>query len=174
MLECSTNMDGMEDCADAISDDAALHGGCLNTMLRQASRRMTHIYDMALTPTGLNSAQARLIAVVAELDDPHGQGPALQDVARRLGLEVSALTHALRPLERDGLLTVSRGLVDGRTRHARLTPQGAAKLESGISLYVAANQRIEAVLGPEQAAELLRLAGEVLAPGFAAAVLAKD
>ncbi len=163
----------MMDDAEAMSDTAALHSDCLNTVLRQAARRMTHIYDIALAPTGLNAAQARLAAVVAELDDPAGQGPALQDVARRLGLEVSALTHALRPLERDGVLTVTRGLVDGRTRHARLTAQGAAKLGQALQMYVSANQRIAAVLGPDQTADLLRLAGEVLTPGFADKVLAK-
>lgn len=155
-------------------DTEALHVGCMNTMLRQASRRITQIYDAALAPTGLSAAQARLIAVVAELDDPAGQGPALQDVARRLGLEMSALTHALRPLERDGVLTVVRGLADGRMRHARLTGAGAIKLDQVFVLYAAANQRIDAVMGAPEAAELRRLAQIVLSEGFAAAWLRAD
>jgi DNA-binding MarR family transcriptional regulator len=164
----------MENTTDHSIGDEVLHGGCLNTLMRQAARRMTLIYDIGLASTGLTAAQARLIAVVAELDDPDGQGPVLQSVGRRMGLEVSALTHALRPLQKDGLLSVTRGLADGRNRHARLTPKGAAQLDRMMVLYAATNKRIDAVLGAEQASALRRLAGEVLSPSFAAAMLAPD
>ena len=153
---------------DTLEDgEALLHGGCLNTVLRLAARQITQIYDAALAPSGLTAAQARLVAVVAELDDSAGEGPVLQDVARRLGLEVSALTHALRPLLRDGVLTVSRGTADGRTRHARLTPAGAARLDRVMALYAEVNGRIADRLGAEETATLRRLSGMILRPGFA-------
>ncbi|MDB5664850.1 MarR family winged helix-turn-helix transcriptional regulator [Cypionkella sp.] len=151
------------------SSEAALHSGCLNTMLRTAARRVTLFYDAEMLPAGLSSAQARLVAVVAELDDAQGQGPLLQAVAAKLGLEVSALTHALRPLIRDGVLTVTQGQKDGRTRHARLTADGAARLDKVFALYAEANRQIDAVLGADQAAELRRLAGLVLAADLGSA-----
>src|SRR5258707_12961524 len=89
-------MTGME----AIS--VAAKFACTNNALRRAARRLGQLYDEALAPIGLKATQAGLLAQIGEL--ARGQeGPTLQDLAERLAIGIWALTHARRPLVRDGL-----------------------------------------------------------------------
>ena len=77
---------------------------CTNTALRRAARRLGQIYDEAVAPAGLKATQVALLAQTAGLRerDQH-QWPPLQSLAEQLAVSISALTHALRPLVRDGL-----------------------------------------------------------------------
>ena len=60
------------------------------------------MYDEALAPIGLKATQAGLLAQIGGLTGSGGQeGPTLHDLAERLAIGNSALTHALRPLVRD-------------------------------------------------------------------------
>ncbi|BCH17549.1 MULTISPECIES: MarR family transcriptional regulator [unclassified Mesorhizobium] len=62
---------------------------------------------MALVPTGLTSTQTLLLGQIDGLAAAYGEdGPTLQVLADRLAIQISALTHALRPLVRDGLVEV--------------------------------------------------------------------
>jgi DNA-binding MarR family transcriptional regulator len=93
---------------------------CTETSLRRAARRLGRLYDEAVAPSGINATQAGLLAQIA--GDRRPEGPTLQDLAERLGIQISALTHALRPLVRDGLVEVRQDAHDKRTKHGVLTP----------------------------------------------------
>jgi DNA-binding MarR family transcriptional regulator len=63
------------------------------------------------------------------------------------------LGRAIRPLERDGLLTVVAGN-DARTRQLRLTPNGEARLSAAIGQWQAAQDAFERQFGAKDAAAL--------------------
>jgi DNA-binding MarR family transcriptional regulator len=152
--------------ADNVVPYAALD--CTHTSLRRAARQLTQVYDDALSPAGLTSAQALLVAQIEALDGlPGRSGPSLQALARRLGLQISALTHALRPLLRDGVVTVAPDASDGRVKRATLTEAGAAQTQQMYGLWREVNQRSEGVLGEGSAEQLRRLANTVASPEFA-------
>lgn len=146
----------------AQADDLA----CTNWALSRAARRLTQIYDEALAPVGLTSAQARLLSEVSGATLEGGpEGPTLQALAGRLSIQISALTHALRPLLRDGLVEVRVDARDRRAKHAILTQAGDARLGEMLVIWRAVHDRVERALGPDAAA-LRALADRVASPDF--------
>jgi len=144
---------------------------CTHTALRQASRQLTLVYDEALAPSGLTSAQALVVSRIAELDGaPGGRGPSLQALAKRLSLQISALTHALKPLVRDGLVQLQPDPDDGRTKRAVLTEQGQQQMQQMTALWIAVNAKLDGVLGDGVAHELRQMASKVASPDFAEAM----
>lgn len=146
---------------------------CTHTSLRRAARQLTQVYDEALAPAGLTSAQALLVAQLDQLGGaPGGTGPSLQALARRLAIQISALTHALRPLVREGLVEVRIDGGDRRIKRAVLTDKGLAQTRQMYALWREVNQRIEGLLGDGAAEQLRQLANRVAAPDFVAAFAA--
>ena len=126
-------------------------GACSATALRKASRRVTQLYDDALEPSGLRSTQ---FAVLSELDRGSAKPPTMADLARALVIERSALGHNLKPLERDGFITLQGGEEDRRRRHVKLTPLGRAKLAEASPLWRSAQTRFDAVFGKAASRDL--------------------
>jgi len=145
---------------------------CNNTALRRAARRLGNLYDDALEPVGLKATQIGLMVEIARLTAAgQGRPPSLQELATRLAIQISALTHALRPLARDGLVAVLPDPEDGRTKRGALTTAGAARLNEATAHWAAVNQRVEAVLGKDAAAALRALADQVSSDEFLAAFM---
>lgn len=137
---------------------------CTHTALRRAARHLTQIYDDALAPSGLTSSQAQLMSQIDQMGGaPGGQGPSLQELARRLGLQVSALSHAFRPLTRDGLVTIVPDGKDGRVKRAVLTEQGKRQTEIMYGLWTELTERMDEVLGEGEGDKLRDLADKVSA-----------
>jgi DNA-binding MarR family transcriptional regulator len=140
---------------------------CTNTALRRAARRLGQLYDDAMGPAGLKATQAAVLAKIEEFSaNTPNAGPTLQALAERLGIQISALTHALKPLLRDGLVKVRQDTDDKRTKHAVLTASGKARLKEALRLWAAVNNRVEAVLGPGSAQTLRALADSVSSDAF--------
>jgi DNA-binding MarR family transcriptional regulator len=139
---------------------------CTNTALRLAARRLAHLYDEAVAATDLKATQVALLAEIERLTD--SDAPALQDLAGGLAIRISALTHALRPMVRDGLVELRRDPHDTRTKRAVLTRAGKARLRKAVVLWDTANRRVETVLGPGAAATLRELANQVASDEFLA------
>ena len=143
---------------------------CNNTALRLAARRLGNLYDDALECAGLKSTQFALMVEIARLGAAaDGLAPTLQDLAARLAIQISALTHAMRPLVRDGLVMLQPDPSDGRAKRAALTDAGMRRLETGAAHWADANARVEAVLGTDAAATLRALADQVSSDEFLAA-----
>jgi len=150
--------------------DFALIPACNNMALRRAARRLGNLYDDALEPAGLKATQMGLMAEVARMAAAaQGQPPSLNELATRLAIQISALTHALRPLVRDGLVALKPDADDRRTKRAALTPAGATRLRAAAAHWARVNQRVETVLGREAAAVLRELADRVSSDEFLAA-----
>jgi len=157
--------------ADVLPYDAM---NCTHTSLRRAARQLTQVYDDALQPAGLTSAQALLVAQIDEFGGaPGGPGPSLQTLSKRLAIQISALTHALRPLQRDGIVALHTDPADRRIKRAVLTDDGLRRTRQMYELWRETNRRIEATLGDGSAEQLRQLAIRVASPDFLAALQIK-
>jgi DNA-binding MarR family transcriptional regulator len=153
--------------ADGVEPYDAL--SCTHTSLRRAARQLTQLYDDALAPAGFTSAQALLVAQIDQLSaTSDGAGPSLQTLSKRLSIQISALTHALRPLVRDGLVVLGIDATDRRIKRAVLTEQGQRQTQHMYRLWRETNLRIEAAMGQGMAEQLRLLANRVASPEFLA------
>jgi DNA-binding MarR family transcriptional regulator len=87
-------------------------------------------------------------------------------LAIRLAIQISAVTHALRPLIRDHLVELRPDGLDGRAKRAALTRIGAARVRQAFMHWTEVNERVEVVLGRESAAALRVLAEHVASDEF--------
>ncbi len=145
---------------------------CTNLSLRVAARQLGHLYDELLAPAGLTATQLRLLSLIRQ--HPGKDGPALQSLADQLAIRLSALTHALRPLSRERLVTLQPDPEDRRIKHAALTASGIERFEHGVKLWREANARVETVLGAETAQALRSLAEQVSSGEFLRAFRARE
>lgn len=125
---------------------------CNATALKKASRRLTQLYDTALEQCGLRSTQ---LAILVELNSRAERPPTLAELAEALVIERSALGHTLRPLEREGWVSLQPGQ-DRRQRQVVITSKGKAKAKEGLRLWSIAQDRFEDVYGRSEAAGLRR------------------
>ncbi|WP_238180126.1 MarR family winged helix-turn-helix transcriptional regulator [Methylobacterium haplocladii] len=135
--------------------------------MRRATRQLGALYDEAFAPTGLKGTQLLLMWRIAELGTE--DDPTLLALADRLAVGVSALTHALRPLVRDGLVVLRTDAQDRRSKRASLTALGRTRVAEGALLWSTANRRVETLLGPAAAQMLRDTADRVASEEFAAA-----
>ena len=124
---------------------------CNATALRKASRRLTQLYDDALEGSGLRSTQ---FAILVELHRWAEEPPTVAQLAAKLVMDRSALGHNLRPLEREGLLSLQEGSEDRRRRHVVLTAQGKSKVREAVRLWEGAQRRFNEVFGEARATQL--------------------
>jgi DNA-binding MarR family transcriptional regulator len=142
---------------------------CTNTALRLAARRLGNLYDDALAPLDLKATQVALLAEIDRLTLANkGQPPTLQDLAAKLAIQISALTHALRPIVRDSLVVLHADEQDRRSKRASLTAVGEKRLQQALVHWASANERVERVLGSDSASALRALADHVASDEFLA------
>jgi DNA-binding MarR family transcriptional regulator len=137
---------------------------CAHTALRKAARQLDILYDEALAPTKLKMTQIDLLSRIDKVG--HTDAPTLRALAADLAIRISALTHALRPLVREGLVEVRTDTHDRRIKHAALTKAGRKRLHEGFVLWQTVNRRVEAVLGAHSARLMLELVGQVSSKDF--------
>jgi DNA-binding MarR family transcriptional regulator len=131
---------------------------CNATALRKASRRLTQLYDDALEGSGLRSTQ---FAILVELQRWAEEPPTVAQLAAKLVMDRSALGHNLRPLEREGLLSLQEGREDRRRRHVVLTAQGKSKVREALRLWEGAQRRFNEVFGEARATRLRAILFEI-------------
>lgn len=154
----------VEDQKAVMAIDRAGEVPCTHAALRRAARQLGNLYDEALLPIQLKATQIGLLSQIERLSDQ--EGPTLQVLAEEMSVRSSALTHALRPLIRDGFVELHSDAHDKRTKHVALTARCRQRLEEGTLLWRTANNRVEAILGEEAAALLRMLANQVSSREF--------
>ncbi len=122
---------------------------CNNAAAKRASRRLGHFYDEVLAASGLRATQYALMEQIARLGSP-----SLTELALALVLDRSALSHTLRPLERDGIVALHTVPQDRRIKRVVLTASGHDKLSEGGKLWRKAQVAFEAAFGQSEAAVL--------------------
>ena len=138
---------------------------CNCTALRKATRRVSQLYDSALEPCGLRTTQRSILIHVARAGAP----PALGELAEMLVMDRGALTHTLKPLERDGLIEIRIDPDDRRSRLVALTTAGRKKLEQSMPLWQKAQDGFEAAFGVAKSAALRQALELVVSEEFTTA-----
>lgn len=118
-------------------------GVCVWQRTRNASRILSRRYDAALRGTGLNVSQYSTLVFVSLTEDR-----TLTELAARIGLERTTLIRNLKPLERDGFVSLSE---EGyrRARSVEITDKGIAKLEEMLPLWRDVQTTLKAELGAD-------------------------
>lgn len=137
---------------------------CNGAALRKATRRVSQLYDTALAPCGLSSAQRSILVHIKRAGSP-----TMTELAYALVLDRSALARNIKPLERDGYVVQRPDDEDGRSRRVELTQAGVAKIIEANRLWSKAQKRFEEVYGQERAAALRVALSEIYSDGFAVA-----
>ena len=138
---------------------------CNCTALRKATRRVSQLYDSALEPCGLRTTQRSILMQIARSGNP----PPLGELAEALVMDRGALTHTLKPLERDRLIEIRIDPEDRRNRLVALTAAGRKKLEESQALWKRAQQGFETAFGVAKSAALREALEFVVSEDFVAA-----
>ena len=121
---------------------------CNNLALRQAARHVSQLYDRYMAEAGLRGTQFSILSKLSRL------GPLpIGKLADAMVMERTALSRAIGPLERDGLVAVGEGS-NKRTRRVALTDAGAAKLKAAQVHWRRAQKAFEAAFGSADAEAL--------------------
>jgi len=128
---------------------------CNCAALRKAARRVSLLYDRYLTRSGLTIGQ---YAILAEIEcRPKHDRPTLGELARALVMDRTALSHTLKPLERDGLLRLESDQLDRRARLISLTARGRERAAVARACWVEAQAHFSKTFGRDQAIALQAL-----------------
>jgi DNA-binding MarR family transcriptional regulator len=138
---------------------------CSYAALRRATRSVGQLYDDALAPSGLRATQYGLLAMIRRLGSP-----TMGELAEAMVMDLSGLAHTLKPLARDGYVSVVPDPRDRRARRIALTPAGAARVAAATPLWRAAQDRFEDVFGLEQSDLLRDLLHRLTLPEFRTAL----
>ena len=124
--------------------------------LRRAARRISEMYDEALSTTGLRATQFAILATLSASD-----GMSVNELADQLDLDRTTTGKNLRPLERDGLVAVAVSPTDRRSRVIALTASGWKRVGEAFPLWAQAQLHFEAANGRRKARNLREELGEL-------------
>jgi DNA-binding MarR family transcriptional regulator len=119
---------------------------------RQAARHMTRFYERAMSDSKLTSAQFSILVLLDENEDM-----SMSDLADRMTMDRTTLLRAVKPLQRDALITSHRqsgGAGDPRSHVLNISSAGSKRLTVALELWGAAQLKLEASIGPARAARL--------------------
>ena len=129
--------------------------------MRQAARYVTQLYDRHLAASGLRTSQYGILAKLKR------HGPmAINELAAELVIDRTTLGRNIRPLERDGLITITPGQSDRRVKELCLTPSGEDRLNETRGAWAAAQRSFESGFGPARSAELRGLLHALVESGL--------
>lgn len=120
--------------------------------LRQATRRVTQLYDRMLAPLDLRATQYSLLGEIDRL------GPvAINPLADVMVMDRATLGHNLRPLETRGYVRVEVDEDDRRSRRISLTPAGRNILARAEKLWRKAQDKFNDTIGSHESAALRKM-----------------
>lgn len=118
---------------------------CVSNNLSQTARVISRIYTEEMKPSGINRAQFSILQYIKFLE-----GIQLSQLADKLFMDRTTLTRNLKPLQRDGLIDISKSKTDARARDLSLTKEGKLVLAEATKLWEKAQLRIVAAYGESQ------------------------
>ncbi|MFF0794254.1 MarR family winged helix-turn-helix transcriptional regulator [Streptomyces spiralis] len=134
---------------------------CNNLALRKAARYLGATYDKALAAVGLRATQFSILQQLSA----HG-AMTITSLADTIAMDRTTMASNLKPLAREGLVTVEPSPTDRRARIAAITPDGLARLKEALPLWKDVQARFEENFGAEDAARLREALTAVLDTGF--------
>ncbi|MEU1708191.1 MarR family winged helix-turn-helix transcriptional regulator [Streptomyces sp. NPDC005706] len=134
---------------------------CNNLALRKAARYLSATYDKALAPTGLRATQFSILQKLST----HEQ-ITISSLAEMIAMDRTTLASNLKPLARQGLVTVEPSPTDRRARVVTLTPSGLARMTAALPHWRNVQSEFEESFGGDKAAQLRAALEDVLDTGF--------
>jgi len=150
---------------DKLTKDNVDPGYCNNVVLRQAARRLGQHYDDAIASSGLRATQQGVLSQIALMREP-----TLRELASALVMDLSALGHALKPLERDGWIVISPDQKDRRVKRVQIAPESVKRFEDSLEYWLEAQTRFEEAFGKDRAEELRNVLSYIASDEFAEAL----
>jgi DNA-binding MarR family transcriptional regulator len=138
-----------------------LGDSCNNLALRKAARYLGATYDKALAPVGLRATQFSILQNLSA----HGE-MTITSLADMIAMDRTTMASNLKPLAREGLVTVEPSAADRRARIVTITPDGLSRLEAALPLWRVVQGRFEENFGADEAAGLRTSLEAVLRTGF--------
>jgi DNA-binding MarR family transcriptional regulator len=132
------------------SDDAV--GACNNTVIRKAARNLTKFYDACMADTSLRATQYAILSVLSR-----SGSTTVANLAALLTLDRTTMGHNLRPLARDGLVSIKVGREDRREREIALTARGRRREAASRPYWLEAQRRFEEEFGVDDALAMRRV-----------------
>lgn len=123
----------------------------------RAAHAVQDALETRLAAIGLSGAKFVALKALADA----GDALPLSQLAERLECVKSNITQLVDRLEADGLVERQSDPRDRRTKLAVLTKVGAAAVKGGARVMADAERDIFGGLTPEEARQLIRLAGKV-------------
>ena len=116
---------------------------CACLKVRMAARAVTRAYDSALRPIGLRATQLSMLVAIAI-----ASAISIAALASFLGMDRTTLTRNLRPLEKEGLISVGP---EGwrRSRTLEITKKGRSRLREALPLWERAQDALRQKLGDQ-------------------------
>jgi DNA-binding MarR family transcriptional regulator len=134
---------------------------CNNLALRKASRYLGATYDKALAPLGLRATQFSILQQLSVHEEMTISG--LADV---IAMDRTTMASNLKPLAREGLVTIETAAADRRARSVMITPEGLARMKAALPHWEGVQAEFEEKFGAEPAAQMRTLLENVLGTGF--------
>ncbi len=130
---------------------------CLCLAAQRVARSLSRRFDEAFRPIGITSGQ---FSILNALNRP--VAPSIASVAQLLAMDRTTLTANLKPLARDGLVSIAPDQSDKRARRVALTAAGSEALARAMPIWTQVHGDIDEALAETAAG------GDMLRAGLAA------
>jgi DNA-binding MarR family transcriptional regulator len=144
-----------------MSTDIDIPGLCNCTKVRRAARHITRFYDACLSESGVRVTQYAILGYLKH------RGPkTMLELADLMTMDRATVGHNLRPLERDGLVTIEVSKTDRRARIVSVTNAGLERIALGRPGWDRAQAEFETQFGVRDAAALRRVMDQMVGCDF--------
>jgi DNA-binding MarR family transcriptional regulator len=144
-----------------MSTDIDIPGLCNCTKVRRAARHITRFYDACLSESGVRVTQ---YAILGHLK--HRGPKTMLELADLMTMDRATVGHNLRPLERDGLVTIEVSKTDRRARIVSVTNAGLERIALGRPGWDRAQAEFETQFGVRDAAAMRRMMDQMVGCDF--------
>jgi DNA-binding MarR family transcriptional regulator len=144
-----------------MSTDIDIPGLCNCTKVRRAARHITRFYDACLSESGIRVTQ---YAILGHLK--HRGPKTMLELADLMTMDRATVGHNLRPLERDGLVTIEVSKTDRRARIVSVTNAGLERIALGRPGWDRAQAEFETQFGVRDAAAMRRVMDQMVGCDF--------
>ena len=140
---------------------AAQTADCNCFAVRSAARHVTQLYDQFLASSGLRGNQFSILAKLDRL------GPmTINALSEAMVTDRTTLGRNIKPLQRDGLISIEASAADRRAKELHLTKTGMKRLDKARKAWAQAQARFEDTFGAKRAANLRDMLRAVIGSDF--------
>ncbi len=123
---------------------------CVNFNLRKAMRAVSQHYDKILAPTKLRCTQFTILTILNRIGTV-----SVTELAEYLVMDRTTLTRNLKPLEKEGYLSIIPDVTDKRSRRIALTNKGKAAQEMAMPYWQQAQSEMVVFMGERNTKQLI-------------------